>query len=567
MRTPLAQCLTLAGVTFAAYAPALSGEFLWDDDKYVVENPTLRNLAGLRRVWVDPAATPQYYPLVYTTFWIEYHLWGLRPFGYHAVNLALHALTAILFWKLLRRLSVPGAWLAGLVFAVHPVHVESVAWITERKNVLSAVLYLAAALAFLRLYGVDEQRRPAPMRSAAWWYAASVGLFLAALLSKTVTCTWPAAMGLILWWKRGQRIDLLRLTPMLAVGAAMGLVTAYVERAYVGAEGAAWSLSPWEHVLLAGRILCFYVGQLLYPATLAFIYPRWEVDAAEWTQWLYPAGCLAAFALLWMLRRWTGNGPLVAGLLFVVTLAPALGFFNVYFMQFSYVADHFLYHASLGPIALLAAVATRLAYGRAPQAQGATEWRRDRLVGIVLAGVILVLAVNTWAQTTSYLDPKTLWEDTLSKNPRAWIAHHNLGLILEQEGQSHQAERHYREALALRPGTPRVLCNLGALLAERGELMTAIETLTEAAHMAPNYFDARYNLATALARDGQWAQAAVEYRTATRLKPHSADGHFALGVALGRTGDHAGARSALRETLRLDPAHEAARRALTELRE
>src|SRR5215831_21076118 len=219
------------------YLPVLHSGFIWDDDSYVTENPTLRSLDGLRRIWFEVGAVPQYYPMVHSTFWLEYHLWGLNPVGFHLVNVLLHAAAAILLWQVLKRLKIPAAWLVATIFALHPIEVESVSWVTERKNVLSAVFYFAAALAYFRFAPPTES---VVRNSRRWyWYAGALILFLAALLSKTVTCSLPAALLLVCWWKKGrvQWSDLLPLLPFLAVGAGLGLLTAGMEKYRVGAHG------------------------------------------------------------------------------------------------------------------------------------------------------------------------------------------------------------------------------------------------------------------------------------------------------------------------------------------
>ena len=360
-RNTLLGAAVLIAAVLAAYGPALRGGFVWDDPRYVTENPVLTEPSGLYRIWFDVGATVQYYPLVFTSFWIESRLWGLQPLGYHLVNVLLHAANAVLVWRVLRRLSVPGAWLAAGIFALHPVHVESVAWITERKNVLSGLFYLTALLAYLRFAPPDGE---GSARGRPWrFYALAVGLFACALLSKTVTCSLPAAIALLLWWRRGRigRSDALALLPLFAVGAALALTTIWLEKHNVGAQGQAWELSVVQRCLIAGRALWFYAGKLVWPLPLIFTYPKWQIDAGQWWQYLFPAGAVALPLGLWVLRRRIGKGPLVAALCFAGTLLPALGFVDVYPMRYSYVADHFQYLASIAPIALLVAVITMLA--------------------------------------------------------------------------------------------------------------------------------------------------------------------------------------------------------------
>jgi hypothetical protein len=352
--------LGIVCLTLLVYAPAISAGFIWDDDHYVTENMTLRSLAGLKQIWLDPKATPQYYPLVHTGFWVEYHLWGLDPKGYHLVNVLLHAANAVLVWLVLKRLGVPGALWAALIFALHPVHVESVAWVTERKNVLSTLFYLSAMLAYWRFWPADG----AQPQTGAWrWYGLALLLFVFALLSKTVTCSLPAAILLIRWWKTGRLAsrDWLLTAPMFAVGLALALLTVYLEKHHVGAQGEEFTWSYLDRVLIAGRAIWFYAGKLIWPSNLIFIYPRWNIDASVWWQYVFPLAAAGVVLALLVLRNRLGRAPLTAVLFFIGTLTPALGFFDVYPMRYSFVADHFQYLASLGLIVLFAGLSTELA--------------------------------------------------------------------------------------------------------------------------------------------------------------------------------------------------------------
>ena len=356
----------------------MQGGFIWDDNDHVTHNTAVQNPSGPADIWRRLGSTPQYYPLVFTSFWIEHALWGLNPFGYHLNNVLLHLLNAFLLWRVLLRLSIPAPWLAAAVFALHPLQVESAAWITERKNILSAVFYLGALLAYLRFAQIGPPARSA----AAGWrcYALALLLFVAALLSKTVTCSLPAVILLLLWWKRG-RVSwraFVPLLPMLAIGVGMGLMTVWIEKSHIGATGSEWDLSWIERTLIAGRALWFYLGKLVWPADLMFWYPRWRIDVGEWQQFIYPAAFAGLTAALWISRRRIGRAPIVSLLIFSGTLMPALGFFDVYPMRFSFVADHFQYlawllstHADAGvrdgaEAVRLAERAVRLTGGRKP---------------------------------------------------------------------------------------------------------------------------------------------------------------------------------------------------------
>ena len=315
-RQRLAGLAAIVLITAVAYLPILRGGFIWDDDTQITENRLLRTLAGLRSIWFEPGPL-QYYPLTQTTLWLEYHLWGLRPLGYHLVNVMLHALTAGLVWLVLDRLAVPGAWMAAAVFALHPVHVESVAWATELKNVQAGVFSLLALLLYFRF---------ALGRRSAVLYLLAFVTFVLAVLSKTVACTVPAAALVCVWWKRRPlgRGDVVPLVPFFLVGLAGGLGTAMVEKYQVGAQGADWTLSTADRCVLAGRALWFYAAKLVAPVRLSFIYPHWEIDARAWWQWRFPLAAVGALAVLWGFRARIGRGPLAAVLYFAITLAPAL---------------------------------------------------------------------------------------------------------------------------------------------------------------------------------------------------------------------------------------------------
>jgi len=506
-----AGAVALALGTLIAYVPAMRGGFVWDDDYYVTHNRALRDIDGLVRIWLVPGTTPQYYPLVHTTFWLEYHLWGQRPAGYHIVNVLLHIAGALLLWLVLQRLAVPGAWFAAAIFAVHPVHVESVAWITERKNVLSGALYLGALLAYIRFARLDL---PRIIRPRFWqWYALAFALFVCALFAKTVTCSLPAVILLLLWWKRDRLDwrDIVPLGPMFLVGLLMGLFTAWVEKRYVGVGGPEWMLSVTDRCLIAGRAVWFYVGKLLWPAKLTFIYPRWRIDSGVWWQYLYPAAALALLAVLWLLRGRIGKGPLVAALFFGGTLGPALGFVNVYPMRYSFVADHFQYLASLGPICLFAALAVTWA--------ARTGRARPYVPPVLAAALLATLGFLTWRQGHVYHDIETLWADTLAKNPAAWVAHSNLGSVLTVQGRIEEAIAHEIASLRLNP----------------------------------DQWDVHYNLGVTLEARGEWEEALRHYREAVRLRPGSARARTALGAALFRAGRVDEAFEHVSEALRLNP--------------
>ncbi|HTY17349.1 MAG TPA: tetratricopeptide repeat protein [Myxococcota bacterium] len=546
----------LALLAVAVYAPVRSAGFVWDDDVYVTQNATLRTLSGLARIWLVPGSVPQYYPLVHTTFWLEYHLWGLDPVGYHAVNVLLHAASAVLLWRLLVRLRVPGGWTASAVFAVHPVMVESVAWITERKNVLSLALALGSLLSYVRFAGLDTGGPPASRARRAWTYALSLGLFLGGLLSKTVVCSVPAVAAVLIVWKRGRLAvrDVLPLLPFLALGLALAFPTIWLERHRVGAHGAEWSLGPAERIVIAGRALWFYAGKLLWPRPLIFSYPRWTIDARSAAQALAPAAALAVLAVLWLARRRIGLGPLAAALIFAGVLVPALGFFDVFPFRYSFVADHFQYHAS---IALLVGITAGCAIA-------ARAWGpRGRLVaGILGAAVIAVLAALTVQQIRIYRDVETLWRDTIAKNPGAWQAYSNLASHLADTERFDEAIQIASEGVAVAPQIPETHNTLGAmwmLSAARGgvtaaRLERAIEAFEDTLRLEPDYEETLFNLAQALAAAGRPGEAREYFERALEHHPDDVAARIGLARALVSVDQADRAEAQLLEALRLDPA-------------
>jgi protein O-mannosyl-transferase len=530
--------LGLAALSLLAYRPALNGSFIWDDDAYIIQNQTLRSLRGLVQIWSEPTSIPQYYPLVHTTFWLEYHLWGLHPMGYHVVNVLLHALAAFLLGCTLERLKLRGAWWAAAIFALHPVEVESVAWVTERKNVLSAVLYFAAALAYMRFEPLESGGETVKRR---WdWYAASLGLFVAALLSKTVTCSLPAALLLVMWWKRGRldRNGVLPLVPFFVVGAGLGFLTAWLEKHHVGAQGPAWSLSFIQRCLIASRALWFYAGKLFWPARLTFTYPRWQIDSAQWWQWLFPMAGAAVIAGLWVKRQRFGLGPLVAVLFFAGTLGPALGFINMYPMRYSFVADHFQYLASIGLIVLFAEAFVRM---------------RRIIPGSAMVAIVVLLGALTWRQAGIYRNLEVLWRDTLAKNPRCWLAHNNLGLELENQGKLDEAFFQYETALPLAPDFPETYNNIGNSLMRKGLISDAMDYYRKAIQINPRYVAALNSLGVAYGMEGDYTNAIASLRAALRLQPTYARAHGNLGNVFRAQHNLDGATREYTQAIHLDP--------------
>lgn len=544
-------------LALVAFAPAMGAWFIWDDNHYVSENPAMtRGLEGLRQIWLDVSEpdtypAPQYYPMTFTSLWIEYQLWGVNATPYHITNILLHATAAMLLWIILRKLNVPGAWVVAAIFAVHPVQVESVAWITERKNTLSAVFYFLSMLVYLRFCGLDATPEPAAgvlqaddapsprdnpfVLPAEPWkvYALSLVLFACALFSKTVTGSLPAVMLLVLWWKHGRlslKKDVVPLLPFVALAVLMGRITAWYEVEKVGAQGPDFAFDWSQRVLIAGRALWFYAGKLFAPFNLTFIYPKFSIDPKNVALLAFPALAALVPIVLFLLRNRIGRGPVVAVLIFGGTLVPALGFFNVFPMRYSYVADHFQYLAMIG-LVLLAVGAMHLLI-RSSEAR----------IGIATV-VIVVLGALSIRQCRVYADIKTLWDHVLEQNPDSWMAHNNLGSwyyyqatqnsssAKEQSDNFNKAIEHYQNARRLRKadlGTDHMeaVMSIGVVAERIGNLPYAQKRYEEAIALIPAegkrfpyYAEPYFHLAVVLAMQGRTDDAIATYNKSLELNP------------------------------------------------
>ncbi len=524
-------------LSVAVYLPALSGDFIWDDDFWITNNSAVQSVSGLWKIWTDPRVNQQYYPITATSFWSEFRLFGNHPLGYHLTNILLHAANAVLIGFILRSLSVRGAWIAAALFAVHPVHVESVAWITERKNVLSGLFYLLALQRYLR-YAAGAR---------AGQYFLAFALFVAALLSKTATCTLPVAIAIILAWRRERFAvrDVVRLIPFVAIAVVAAALTAYLEVHHAGAQGTPWQHSALQKVILAGRVFWFYPAKLLWPATLMFIYPRWTLDPTSAVQFLYPAAAVASGLVLWVGRHRIGTGAISAVALYVVTISPALGFVPVFFMRYAFVQDHFQYLATIPLIATAAFLLSTL-QRRLMRSCGAMPSH------LPIAIALVVLSVLAARRTLVFRSSEQLWTDSLAKNPNAWLPHNNLGIILTGKGRSQEAIEHYERAIALRPGYFETYLNLGLALMERGDCDAAILNFRKGLAINDRFPGIHSNIAACLRKQGHAEQAISEFHAALDLDPFYEPAHTALGEMLLKSEDHSAALQFYRDAVEHD---------------
>ncbi|HEY2103431.1 MAG TPA: tetratricopeptide repeat protein [Chthoniobacterales bacterium] len=504
----------LLGVTIAvAYMRVRHAGFIWDDEQHLTQNPVIVGPLGLSDIWTSARAV--YYPLVLTTFWILHRFVGLNPAPYHLLNVVLHTIAAMLLWRVLAQLRVRGAWLGAAIWALHPVLVQSVAWITELKNTQSAVFYLLAISLFL-------QSRQSRAPGVFYWL--SVASFAAAITSKPSTVILPAVLALCLWWREGKFrwSDLRSLAPFLVISLIAGAWTVWEQKYHAHAIGPEWVQTPLQRILISADAIWFYLLKLIWPHPLIFIYPRWNVDSSRPLAYVP----LAALALIAIFLFFTRNGRLrpvfFAFAYFVIALFPILDFFDVYFFRYSFVSDHFQYLASMGPLALFGSILWLTA----------DRFSNKKTVArlSIAAAVLLVLGSISAYQTGKYLDPVTLYQTTLKQNPRCWMADYNLAIALRERGQVDDAIVHYKNAIATRPEYADAHFNLARLLVEKGDADGALEHYRRAITLRPTEADAHNNYGSALLQVGRIDDAKREYETAIALEPDYADAHLNLAA-------------------------------------
>ena len=583
-------CLVLAAVTMLAYQPAWHGQLLWDDDAHV-SGPELRTLDGLRRIWFVPRTNQQYYPVLFTSFWLQERLCGDSTTGYHLVNLLLHIGCVVLVLKILRFLRIPGAELSAVIFALHPVNVETVAWICERKNTLSALFGLAATLSYLNF---DENRRGAekdgPHGHGYSGYVLAVSFFILGLLSKTAIVALPLVWLLIFWWKRGAiswRRDVMPVIPFLLLSAATGLTTYWVEHGNIAYRARTLDLSLIDRCLIAGRAFWFQLSKLFWPSNLIFVYPRWQIDAGVWWQYLFPLAVLLLLGMLWSLRRWS-RAPLAGVLVYLLLLLPSLGFVNIYFFLYSFVADHWQYLATLGIITPCASGIVLLTRRLKREALLEAAWT------LLFGGMLFAL---TWQQSRMYSDIETLYRTTIGRNPACWMAycnlgdilyranripeamdlfnhalqikpdaaHYSLGYALAQTGRTSEAIEEYEQALAIDPDYAEAHNNLGDALWLTGRTSEAMEEYKQVLRLNPNSPSAQNNLANSLVQTGRASEAIDHYKLALRNNPNFADAHNNLAAALAQLGRFSEAIEQVKAALRINPNDVNAQNNLTKL--
>ena len=527
----LALVLTLA--VFLAYQPAWRGGFVWDDDVHLLWNPVLQP-GGLLNTWI-PGTNVNYWPLTSSLYRIGYEIWGLNPLGYHLLNIALHAAAALLVWRLLEELKIPAAFFAAAVFALHPVNVESVAWITQLKNALSLPLGLLSIICFLSF----------EKNGSRWRYLAALGIFFLSTLSKGMTLSLPAILLALAWWQRGRvsARDLLRAAPFFAVAAAMVLMELKMQHVAAG-DDVVRADSLLSRTVIAGCAIWFYAWKFVCPVNLIFCYPRWSISAHDPLAYVPGILLIAIFAAAWWKQKTWGRPVVMTIVCYVALLLPVLGFVNIYFMEYSLVADHWQYAATIVLSAALAASLAAIAR-RFPQFH--PTQRPLRL------GLLAVLFALTFQQARMYADYEALFKTTIRRNPWCWMAYNNLGVYYDDHGRRDEAIAQYKKTLEVMPDHAWAHYNLGKDLANRGAIDAAIEHFRSALVIKPKFAEAHDNLGQALARRGDVLAAISHYEDALAINPRLASAHNNLGLALADRGQTEAAISHFGTALEIDP--------------
>jgi len=566
--------LILFVAVILAYSPVWWAGYIWDDPEHLTANPCIVGPLGLKEIWTTHAAS--ICPLTFTAFWVEHALWGLNPLPYHLVNVLLHGLDAIVLWKVLLRLGIPGAWLGAALWALHPVQVESVAWITEMKNTQSCLFYLLSVLFFLKWLKAAQNNQP-----VGWNYGCTLLFAAMAMASKSSTVVLPVVLCLCAWWMGGRWKwrHLLFLVPIFVMSAAASGVTLWLGIVEPSLPGEQLVRSWPERIAGVGDVVGFYVGKLLWPHPLMTIYPRWQIDASQWVSYLSLLAVIVVFGTLWLKRGAWARPYFFALAYFLVVLLPFLGLIDQSFWRYSFVEDHLQYLACIGPLALAGAGMVRLAEFVFPG--------KRRLQSTLAAGVLLLLGVLSWQRAWAYENEESLWTDTLAKNPSCWVGHNQLGVALAQKGLLEQALAHFQQASEFHPNEVSTQNNLGLTFLQMGQLDEAQVHFQTALGINPSSDLAHYNLGLVLSRKGQVDEAMIQfqkaleinpiyaephddmgniffqkrqvdraieqYQQALKINPNYADAHFNLGVAFSQKRQVNEAISEFQEALRLKP--------------
>ncbi len=535
--TPVLQALLIVAAGVWVFYPAIHGQWLWDDDVLITNNLLIHDPAGLWKTWFAPTMSLiDYFPITVSVEWLAWRAWGLNTFGYHLTSIVLHLTSALLVWRLLSKLGIRLAWLGGLLFAIHPVMVESVAWIAELKNTLSLPPFLIAMCAW-----IDYEEHG---KWTHYWLA--LGLFLVAMLCKTTMVMFPFVILLYAWWKRGRiRVrDLTGSAPFFVVSLVLGLTTMWFLH-HAMAPQAVQLGGFLSRVACAGLSLAFYFSKSVLPIGLLPTYPQWAVGRPSLVQFLPWPILGGVLYLCWANRASWGRHALLGLGFFLINLAPFVGFTAAAYMDFTWVMDHTLYIPLIGLIGL---------------ATAGLGWLDDRVpastrpYGIGMVTVVLVLlAVSSRAYAGLYVNPETLWTYTVERNSDAWLAYDNLGYTLTKAGKFTEAIGEFEQALRINPNYASTHDDLGTALFRVGRLREAQREVEQALRIDPDSATAHNNLATILVHLGRIPEAIQQFQAAVRINPNDAEAHNGMGTALVQNGQYADAVEEFEAALQINP--------------
>jgi hypothetical protein len=474
----LLQALIIVGAGIWIYWPVLHGDWLWDDDYLISQNQIVHDPYGIWTIWLNPETQIDYFPLTVSVEWLEWQFWPGNTFPYHCTNVVLHIVSSLLVWRLLSKFGLRLAWLGGLCFAIHPIMVESVAWMAEMKNTLSMPPFLLAMCAW-----IDYERKGKPED-----FFLTLFLFVVAMLCKTTMVMFPIIILLYAWWKRGRILgtDLKNSAPFFAVSLAIGLALVIFEHFGVGGQPIPLG-GFFSRIAGAGLSLSFYFSKFFLPIDLLPIYPQWNIDPPSLGQFLPWPVLGVVIYWLWLRREDWGRHALLGLGFFLINLIPFIGFRPITFMRYSWVADHFIYLPMLGLLGLIVAALDQINSRLPISARPAT-------IGFVaLLAILLTWGSHRYAKM--FVNLETLWTYTIQHNPGSWSAHNNLGYALTQSGQLKEAQDQFEEALRINPNYAEAHNNLGCIFDKIGRPSEAVSQYKESLRLYPGYIPARMNLA------------------------------------------------------------------------
>ncbi|MBF0287811.1 MAG: tetratricopeptide repeat protein [SAR324 cluster bacterium] len=534
--------LTLIALSLLAYYPATQAEFIIDDTPFYIEDPVMNQSDGIFKIWLNPRENNDiwpYIPITRTSFWIERQLVGLNFQVSHLINIGLHIITAFFLWLCLRYLHVRGAWLIGMIFVLHPIHVQSVAWIAERKNVVAGVFYILTVWSYFHF----EKKKHWP------WYVLTLGLFLCSLLSKSSTIMLPVLFIFCRLWNRSRwdKIDVIQLVPFFLLSLLMGYVRIWFEINSFDATGINYGWTFVERLLIAGHVPFFYLTKIFFPYPLLFTYHKWPIDAAQVSMYLPLVSIIVVGTILfWKYFSW-GRSLFLALGAFLISLFPVLSFFNNSWTQFSFVADHWVHLPSI-PVLILLVQGIFYAVGCIKE----NAWARYVQSGIYVMLFIILLGL-TWNQTQYYKNNKVLWESTLAHYPDAWMAHQELGREYMADGDNQLALRHLNKAIQLKNDRPDAYINRGVAYFILEQYPRAIQNFNQALQLNNEMVKAYYNRGKSYAKLHQYKKALADFTQILVLDPQFAEAYNNRGTIYLDLKQYSQALQEFNQALQLNP--------------